>query len=74
MESKLRTENFTQIFFDSLPQMLVNLPSKAFEYCIKDFSRPYTSENERLCLEQFTQKYLYSIDHTLIYFSKKVLE
>ena len=74
MESKLQAENFTQIFFDSMPQILVNLPNKAFDHCIKDFNKPYLINEEKLCLEQFSQKYLFSIDHTLINFSKKVLE
>lgn len=74
MESKLQAENFTQIFFDSLPQILVNLPNKAFDKCIEDFKKPYLSEEEKLCLKQYSQKYLFSIDHTLINFSKKVLE
>ncbi len=73
MESKLSPENFTQIFFDSLPQILVNLPNKAFDYCIKDFSKPYLEDNEKNCLKSYSQKYLFSIDHTLINFSKKVL-
>ena len=74
MESKLRAENFTQIFFDSLPQILLNLPNKAFEDCIKDFNKPYLLEKETQCLRRYTQKYLFSVDHTLINFSKKVLE
>ncbi len=74
MESKLQAENFTQIFFDNLPQILVKLPSKAFDYCVKDYEKPYIAEKEKLCIEQYTQKYLFSIDHTLINFSKKILE
>ena len=74
MESKLRPENFTQIFFDSLPQILVNLPNKAFDNCIKDFSKPYLSDNETQCLKEYSQKYLFSVDHTLINFSKRVIE
>ena len=74
MESKLRAENFTQIFFDSLPQIIVNLPNKAFDFCVKDFYKPFLSEIEKDCLQQYSQKYLFSVDHTLINFSKKVLE
>lgn len=74
MESKLKQENFTQIYFDSLPQILVKLPSKAFDKCISDFSKPFLSDSEILCLKNFSFKYLFSVDHTLINFSKKVLE
>jgi hypothetical protein len=74
MESKLPAENFSQIFFDSLPQIIVDLPNKAFNYCVKDFKKPFLTETERICLQQFSQKYLFSVDHTLINFSKKVLE
>jgi len=74
MEAKLKVENFTQIFFDSLPQILENLPNKAFENCIENFERPFLSENEEKCLRDYSQKYLFSVDHTLINFSKKCLE
>lgn len=74
MESKLNAENFTQIFFDSLPQILLNIPNKAFDNCVKDFSKPYLSERETECLKIYSKKYLFSVDHTLINFSKRVLE
>jgi len=74
MESKLPAENFSQIFFDSLPQIIINLPNKAFNYCVNDFKKPFLSEMELLCLQKYSQKYLFSMDHTLINFSKKVLE
>jgi len=74
MESKLKAEEFTQIFLDSLPLILINLPNKAFYHCINDFTKPFITEREQECLYQYSQKYLYSIDQTLINFSKKILE
>jgi hypothetical protein len=74
MDAKLKVENFTQIFFDSLPQILENLPDKAFENCIQNFDRPFLSDIEENCLKDFSLKYLFSVDHTLINFSKKCLE
>ena len=74
MEAKLKVESFTQIFFDSLPTILENLPNKAFETCIKNFDRPFLTENEEKCLKDYTQKYLFSVDFTLINFSKKCLD
>ena len=74
MEAKLKAENFTQIFFDSLPQILEHLPQKAFVECIQNFERPFLSQEEINCLKDFSMKYLFSVDHTLINFSKKCLE
>ena len=73
MEAKLNRESFSDIFENSLPGILTNLPGKSFNNCIKDMTLPYLSESEKECIKMNTLKYLYSVDHTLIYFSKKLI-
>lgn len=74
MDANLSRESFSEIFLNSLPSLLTNLPKKSFDSCIKDFSLPYLSDTEKECVKQNTSKYLFSMDHTLIYFSKKLIK
>lgn len=74
MDKKLNPRMFTNIFMDTLPAMVSDLPEKAFDECIKSFDRQKLNEDEIECLSHFTKKYLSAIDYTLINFSKKVME
>ncbi len=74
MDATLSRESFSEIFENSLPSILTNLPKKSFDSCVKDFSLPFLNEIEKECIKNATSKYLYSIDHTLIYFARKLIK
>ncbi len=74
MDKKLDTRSFTNIFKDALPATVVKIPEKAFSHCVKNYDLPYLSNEEKECVEQYTNKYLHSIDYTLINFAAKVME
>ncbi len=73
MDQKLTPQSFTNIFKDSIPGILENLPTKAFSYCISSLNLPYLIEDEIKCIRNFSKVYLSSVDTGLIYFSKKTL-
>lgn len=74
MDKKLNSEMFTKIFVDSLPNILNNLQFKAFNSCVNNFDLPFLNDEEKACVDYYSKKYLFTIDYTLIHFSKKVLE
>jgi hypothetical protein len=73
MDQKLTPQNFSSIFRDSVPNIVSNIPKKAFEECIKNYNMPFLSKEEKDCVRQYTKKYMYSMDHSLLYFSKKLI-
>jgi hypothetical protein len=73
MDQKLTPQNFTSIFRDSVPNIVCNIPKKAFEECIHNFNLPYLSKEEKDCVREFTKKYMFSMDYSLLYFSKKLI-
>ncbi len=73
MDQKLTAQNFTNIFKDSVPNIVSQIPAKAFNACVKDYSLPYLNSEEKACVKDLTQKYMYSMDFSLLYFSKKLI-
>lgn len=73
MDQKLTPISFTNIFRDSLPNLLTPIPAKSFQYCIKNYDLPYLSHAEKECVRLYTLKYLYSMDYILLNFSKKLI-
>jgi hypothetical protein len=73
MEAKLSHDEFTNILENSLPSILNKLPRLAYDKCVLDQTRPYLTRLEEECIYSFTQTYLYTMDNTLIYYSKKLL-
>lgn len=65
---------FANIFSDSYPEIVNKLPQTVFNPCVSNFDVPYLSEEERECVRKMTEKYLYSIDHTMLYFSSRIME
>jgi len=51
-----------------------NLQGKAFNACVKDFEKPFLSQNEKHCVEAYTKKYLATIQSSVIYFSKRIVD
>jgi hypothetical protein len=73
MDKKLDSRSFTNIFREALPGLVAGIPERAFHYCINNYNKPYLSQEEAFCIEYFTNKYLHSVDYTLIHFAVKVI-
>jgi hypothetical protein len=74
MDATLTAQAFTNIFENSIPSIISNVPKISFDSCITDFKVPYLSVEEKECIKSLTKKYLYSMDYSLIYFSKKLIK
>ena len=73
MDQKLSSHSFTNIFKEAIPNMVSGLPKRAFDNCVKNYDLPYLSIEEKDCLKEYSMKYMFSIDHSLLYFSRKLI-
>ena len=74
MDKKLDARSFTNIFKDALPGLVAGLPEKVFNHCIKTYDKPFLTQKEVFCVEYYTNKYLHSVDYTLIHFAGEIME
>lgn len=74
MDKKLSQEMFLSIYENSLPNIVHQTQKKAFDKCVKNYDLPFLDESETECLENYTKLYMKSIDLTLLYFAKKIIE
>ena len=74
MNNTITHDEFTQIFINSYPTYVYNLHKKAFDHCVTKYDLPYLSKSEESCINQYTKKYLLTIDSTIVYFTKKIVE
>ena len=74
MDKNLTVEQFTDILINSYNQYVHNLQAKGFNACITSFDKPFISKEEDECLRTFTKRYLMTIQHSVVYFSKKIVD
>jgi len=74
MDKNLTVEQFSDILANSYYNYVYNLQAKAFESCVKKFDRPFLSKEEDECLRTYTKRYLSTIQQSIVYFSKKIVD
>lgn len=74
MDKNLTVEQFSDILMNSYHNYVHNLQAKAFDSCVDNFEKPYLSIEEKECISSYSLKYISTIQHTIVHFSRKIVD
>ena len=74
MDKNLTADQFSDILINSYHNYVHNLQAKAFNSCITNFDKPFLSQEESACISAYTLKYVSTIQHTIVHFSRKIVD
>jgi GTPase involved in cell partitioning and DNA repair len=74
MDKNLSVEQFSDILVNSYHNYVHNLQAKAFISCVNKFDKPFLHKEEEECLRKYTRRYLTTIQQSVLYFSRRIVD
>lgn len=74
MENKLTKDEFENTINTKYDEIYKNLTEKAFMNCNIDLSNKKLDENEKKCIENYTERYIYHSNNIIEIFKYKLIK